>query len=336
MSKINKTLVIDIVYNFDEVEDTEDRELLVYQDTIKTAKEIATALESVGHMVNLVPVSVDNIDNILSKLKGDIVFNQAEEDVTGYKVLEWLEEHNKPVTGVDSAGFALSWDKSKTKELLVRAGVPTPKYFTIDLNKESLPDDLSYPLFVKAADDHGSVSITENSMVKNRKQLIVQIKWVKKTIGGASLVEGYIDGRELGVTVLGNGEDLKILPIKEIMFGKEFLNKPKVVTYDAKWLDKSDDYAGTLSMVCPAKLSGIETKAIDTAIRKSCRALNVRDYARFDIRLKNNVPYVVDYNANPAIGPNDASSLPAKEFGLSYPEFLNAIVMVALKRFVKG
>ena len=123
-----------------------------------------------------------------------------------------------------------------------------------------------------------------------------------------------------------------ILPIKEILFGDEFDGRPKVVTYKAKWDVSSEDYSGTTKMSCPAVLTEQEGRAIEDAVRKSCKALMVRDYARFDIRLKDGVPYVIDYNANPAIGSRDASGLPAKVFGLSYPEFIQAIVAVALKR----
>jgi D-alanine-D-alanine ligase len=132
--------------------------------------------------------------------------------------------------------------------------------------------------------------------------------------------------------VLGNGEQLLVLPIKEVLFGDQFKNKAKVVTYKSKWDSKSEDWAGTLGMACPAVLTAEEQVAVEEVVKKSVKALRVRDYARFDIRLKEGVPFVIDYNANPALGEKDASGLPAKKFGLSYPEFIQSIVSVALQR----
>ena len=107
---------------------------------------------------------------------------------------------------------------------------------------------------------------------------------------------------------------------------------PKIITYKAKWDLGSFEYLGSNVMDCPALLEEHELVAIENAVRKSCIALEVRDYARFDVRMRKGVPYIIDYNANPAIGSKDASALPAKRFGLSYSEFIGAIVAVAAQR----
>lgn len=328
---LNTKLKIDIIYDFIDLEENE-REQSAGQDTVDTALELEVALKSLGHEVKMRAIKSGNYSVQLDELKGDVVFNQVEEDVLGFKVLEHLEKMNKIVTGVDSMGFKLSWDKVRVKDMLIDEGVPTPKYIVCELDSEIVIGDMKFPLFVKAADDHGSLSITEHSLVHNHEELRAQVAWVKKEIGGPALVEEYVEGRELGVSVLGNGKDMVILPVKEILFGKEFENKPKVITYEAKWDTKSADYTGTTLMSCPAVLSKSENLEIEKAIRDSCVALKVQDYARFDIRLKDGIPYVIDYNANPAIGSKDASGLPAKKFGLTYPEFIQAIIAVAMKR----
>lgn len=329
---LTRPYTIDLIFDVTEDDEADERELAAGQDTMETANEIVKALKLMGHRVNLVAVNEENYKKILPELEGEVVFNQVEEDELGVEVLKELERLGKIATGVDSEGFALSWDKSKIKELLIEADVPTPKYFVVKEGEEVVNPGLEYPLFVKAADDHGSLSINENSLVKNEKELQDQVAWIMETIGGGALVEEYIDGRELGVTVLGNGEKMEVLPAKEIIFGEEFVDKPQIVTYEAKWETKSADYAGTSKMACPAELTQAEREVIDMAVRKSSEVLKVQDYARFDIRLRDGVPYIIDYNANPAIGPHDASALPAKVFGLSYPEMIAAIVAVAVGR----
>jgi len=233
---------------------------------------------------------------------------------------------------VDSIGFKLSWLKSDVKRMLVKANVPTPRYCVIKTDQKYDTNDLKYPLLVKAADDHGSLSVTRDSVVTNEKELIQQAHWIQKTIGGDSLVEEYIDGRELAVTVMGNGDDTLLLPVSETIFGKEFADRPKIVTYEGKWVRDSEDYAGADDVQCPALLSLAQQQVIDQTVLESCRALHVRDYARFDIRLKGNIPYIIDYNANPGVGFEAPSRIPAEIFGLTYPEFIAAIVAVALRR----
>ena len=70
-----------------------------------------------------------------------------------------------------------------------------------------------------------------------------------------ALIEEYIDGRELNISVLGNDDPL-VLPISEIIF--DFQYEPKIVDYASKWFKESEEYAGAKPM-CPANLDD-ETK----------------------------------------------------------------------------
>ncbi len=331
---LDKKLKVDLIYDFFEEDEDNEKESKAAQDTVNIAMELVKALEDMGHIVTTTAIKKEIMREQLGSLTGDVVFNLVEEDILGFEVLKYLEELKKIVTGVDSVGYKLSWDKGRTKELLIEAGVSTPKFVVIKPDEEMKIEGLTFPLFVKAADDHGSLSINQKSKVNNREELVSQVKWVKDNIGGPALVEEYIEGRELGVTVLGNDEKMVLLPIKEILFGKEFEGKVKVVTYDGKWNSESSDYAGLMSMDCPALLEEEESAEIEKMVRKSCLALGVRDYVRFDIRLRDGVPYIIDYNANPALGSEDASGLPVKRFGMTYPEFISAIVAVAVARDV--
>jgi D-alanine-D-alanine ligase len=324
---------IDIIYDPEDPSEDNYREASASADTEQTANQIFKALKSKGHKVTLTAIDHDNYKETISNLSSDIIFNQVEEDELGFDVLKFIEKIEKKVTGVGSTGYKLSWNKVKIKEKLVKANIPTPNYLVVKPGDKIDLKDLKYPLFVKATDDHGSLSVNEKSCVKNEEELIQQVAWIKNEIGDDSLVEEYVDGRELGVTLIGNGHGTIILPVKEILFGEQFLNRPKVVTYEAKWAPDSKDYLGTTSMSCPAKLSHKEMKAIEKAVLNAFKTLLCRDYVRFDIRLKNDVPYIIDYNANPGIGINDASSLPAKVYGLTYPNFIEKIVTVAIERY---
>src|SRR5258706_12749995 len=103
--------VIDLIYDAPDPDETNEREATAGQETLEVANQIYKALEAQGHTVKLFPIDKNSYKQVISNLKGDIVFNQVEEDVLGFEVLKLLEQLGKPVTGVDSVGFALSWQK---------------------------------------------------------------------------------------------------------------------------------------------------------------------------------------------------------------------------------
>lgn len=278
----SKPRSVDLIYDTDdEVISTNERESTAGQDTVNIANELFEALMSSGYKVNLFPITSKNYIETVTNLKSDIVFNQIEEDILGFKVLQLLEKLGKPTTGIGSVGYKISWQKDKVKEILMKKNIPTPKYFITNPRKKLNIKNLHYPLFVKAADDHGSLSITNNSYVTNKSELVKQIKWIKETIGGNSLVEEHIDGRELSVTVLGNDNNSIILPIKEITFKRDKTNKPKIVTYNIKWKENSADW-NTTKDICPAQLKSTEVRAIEKVVLDASHALGARDYTRFE------------------------------------------------------
>src|SRR3989344_7742068 len=112
---LDKFISIDILYDEADSDEDNERELSAGEDTIKTANELNKALTSLGHSARLFPVNENNLEEIIKNLQGDMVFNQVESDELGFKVLLALEKLNKPVTGVDSGGYIMSWDKAKVK-----------------------------------------------------------------------------------------------------------------------------------------------------------------------------------------------------------------------------
>src|SRR5687767_10861010 len=175
---LDKPISVDIIYDLYEPEEDDDpREVSAVEDTIKTAKQLQAALISKGHTVSITAVGHQDYQDILPNVSGDIVFNQVEEDELGFKVLSLLESLKKPVTGVDSSGWTLSWNKELIKETLINKHIPTPKHFILN-ETSTIKTNLNYPLFVKAANDHGSLSINQNSVVNDKQQLISQVNWI--------------------------------------------------------------------------------------------------------------------------------------------------------------
>jgi D-alanine-D-alanine ligase and related ATP-grasp enzymes len=186
-------------------------------------------------------------------------------------------------------------------------------------------------MIVKPLREDASIGIENSSVVCDIESLRQRVAFVVKTYNQPALVEEYIEGRELNVAIIGN-ERPTILPISEIDFSKLPPNYPKIVTYNAKWVEGTAEYIGTVG-TCPAKLtSGVEQRVRDIA-RQAYMLMEIRDYARVDIRLNaSNTPYVLEVNPNPDISRDTGFARSARAAGMTFEDMLAKIIETALER----
>ncbi len=97
---------------------------------------------------------------------------------------------------------------------------------------ENITDCLHFPLIVKPLHEDASIGITIDSVVFSEKQLQDRVAWIIETFHEYALVEQYIDGREINVSIIGNGNDIDVLPVSEILFDFP-AGMPKIVGYEA-------------------------------------------------------------------------------------------------------
>ena len=108
-------------------------------------------------------------------------------------------------TGAAPLSLGLTQDKVRTKDLLMRHGLPTPKYILVKMG-EHFPKtrDLAYPLIVKPRFEDASLGITLDSIVESESSLKKRIQYIHDTYRQGALVEEFIEGREINAAVLGN------------------------------------------------------------------------------------------------------------------------------------
>ncbi len=273
----------------------------------------------------------------LTRESFDFVFNLCEGiegDVQGEALIPALLDIIKiPYTGSDSLTLGLCIDKIKTKHLLIANNIPTPDYQVFYNSSQKLNSGLTFPLIVKPAHEDASVGITVDSVVNNEPALFKRIEFIIKNYRETALVEEYIDGRELNVSILGNGNSIEVLPISEIVFDFNE-NAPNIVSYEAKWLMESEMFQKTYG-VCPANLpADIELNIKKIAI-DAYKITGCRDYARVDFRMEKNVPYVLEVNPNPGINIDSGFVRSASAEGLSYNGLIKKILSTAVKRCQK-
>ncbi len=306
-------------------------------DTQETIDAVARAL-SLYHEITLVEAD----ENAYDRLRDggfDIVFNIAE-GMNGVsreaQIPAMLEFLGMPYTGSDPLTLATCLDKSRTKEILSYHEIPTSRFVVADSFEEARKASLRYPLFVKPLHEGSSKGIYNSSYVENLDALQKEVERIKNDYEQPALVEEYLPGREFTVALLGNGNELKVLPPVEITFDSLPSEALPVYSYEAKWLwDTKDSPIEVFK--CPAPIDNSLNAKIEDVCRKTFEVLKCRDWTRIDVRLDAlGEPNVIEVNPLPGIlpDPEEHSCFPmaSRAAGLNYDQMMNAVLNAALKR----
>jgi len=304
------------------------------EEVISCSTVLGHALIEVGYPTVFVPIADDDIAKHLHSFDPSehIIFNWCE-SLPGLRHSEWLvakrlEMLGFTFTGADSDALALAQDKFKVKSLLDQAGIPTPAWHIF--HRDEPVSWESFPAIVKPMNEHCSAGITRDSVVLNPGELRQRIPFILDTYDQPAMVESFIDGREFHVSVWGN-EKLIVLPVAEMDFSFFSDVKDRLCTYDAKFIPGSDPYE-KIETRLPAALSAGEQQALEKVCCDAYRVLGCRDYARMDIRLQDNIFYVLDVNPNADISQEASMACAAEVAGCSYGQMGSMIVRLAARR----
>lgn len=311
-----------------------------HDEVVDQVKEVLTDL---NYSVTLLPVnqSIERITNGIKQEKPDLVFNLCEtfrnNDRFESNVTALLEMLKVPFTGSAPSGLFLSNDKHISKKIFDFHRIPYADFFVVRVGQDvAVPRGFTYPLFVKPVREDASIGIDDNSVANDYESLVKKVKELHETLGGDVMVEEFIDGREFYVSVLGDDGDARPLSIVELDFSKWPSGKPKIYSNKAKIDEKSEEFKkidfnygqdlkNTLS-------EEVQKKMGDLAV-KVARALDVRDYARIDMRMdKDGKIYVLEANLNPYLADGDILAMSAKSSGMNYSQLIEGIVLSALAR----
>ncbi|MDX8496508.1 ATP-grasp domain-containing protein [Mesorhizobium sp. VK22B] len=252
-----------------------------------------------------------------------IVFNWALGGIQGEcrytHVPAMLEMAGVPYTGSGPLAFALGADKVVTKMLIRDRGVPTPNFQVMHRGTESA-GDLRFPVVVKPRYEGGSLGL---QLVHEPAQLKQAVEMIVTQYAQNALVEEYIEGREICVALLGNGEP-EVLPLVEQDFGDR---ETRLMTWDMKY------GPAAVPKICPAQIeSGLATVLRDISIA-TFRACHSRDYARVDLRLdRSGQPFVLEINS-PCLSTSSSYVSAATTAGYSFSSLVNRILNVAHTRY---
>ncbi len=303
-----------------------------------TESDVHKALLKNGHEVRLLGLFND-IGILLEEVresKPDIIFNLADvfKQKTFYdkNIAGVLELLGIPYTGASSMSLFICGDKALTKKILSFHRIKVPRFYTFCRNRKIwLPKRLRLPLVVKPISEEASRGISQASIIDNQDALIERVKFIHESMKSDAIVEEYIEGRELYVSVIGN-KRVKVLPFTEMKFGKFCEDEPRIVTYKAKW-DYDYRQKWGIKNVYAGRLPNGLGEQIKDVCKRAYRALNMECYARFDIRVGSNAKiYIIEANANPCLDQYDEVGQAAEKGDIPYDKLIQKIIDLGLRR----
>jgi D-alanine-D-alanine ligase len=337
-----------VIHNRDfDLSDVCDLAVASRADVENAARDVSGALRSRGHEVALEVVAgqggarAESLGRVVDRIaarRPDLVFNLCESlggDSRHEIVLPaLLDLAGLPYTGSGPLALGLALRKDRCKHLLRVHGVPTPPGITIARVGELLAPELTtlgYPLIVKPTREDASVGIDRFSVVHDGAQLRKKVVDLLERFRQPILVERFIPGREIYVSLLGN-DPVAPVGMHEIDFSTLPRDLPRIVSYRGKWQTASAEYRGTRPVRAEG-LSHAERAALESAACAAFAALGLCDYARVDIRLaEDGTPYVIDVNPNCDLSDGAGVSRAAGFSGVGYAELIERICHTALAR----
>jgi len=312
------------------------RDMQAEWDAPETIAAVKSALEE-RHEVILVDAGEDAYA-ALEKTRPDIVFNMAEGASGPCRegFIPSILDHLKiPYTASDPLTLNICLDKSRTKEILAYYGLPTSRFRVVSENNFSF-NSLHYPLMVKPLYEGSSIGIRNDSLVKTRQEMRERVLWLLNNYHEPALVEEFLPGREFTVSIIGNGNEARALPIVEILFDSLPEGVNPIYSYEAKWI--WDQNSNPLKIFeCPASLSAELKAEIESICLRAYSILRCRDWCRIDVRLDaSGRPHILELNPLPGVLPRveDNSCFPkaARAAGMSYSQLITTVLDIACKR----
>ena len=298
----------------------------------KTDYDVVTALEELGHEARTLGAinDVASVRKTLQEWKPHIVFNLLEEfRGEGFYVpylLGYLQLARQPFTGCNPSSLLLADNKSMTKKILRYHRIPVPDFAVFPLGRKiRRPKRLSFPLIVKSTIEHGSVGISQASIVNSDEKLEERVHFVHTNIQTGAVAEQYIEGRELYVGVLGNRR-LETFPIWEMVFENLPEGTVPIATAKVKW-DSEYQQRGGIKTGAAKDLPDDAKNRLRRISKRVYRILGLNGYARMDFRLtEDGKVYLLEPNPNPDLAYDDEFASAAKAAGMDYEALIQRIL----------
>lgn len=289
--------------------------------SLRTGKAVLTALVGKGYDVEAIDVGTDLPFQLRDK-KIEVAFialhGKMGEDGAVQGLLEVMRI---PYSHSGVLASSMAMDKIASKRMYEHAKLPTPAWTIFHapvepLSAVDLPANVPVPFVVKPATAGSTIGIT---VVKDadRAGYATALNTAAR-YDRAIVVEQFIEGTEITVSVLGGGASpTRALPVIQIVPPEGFFD------FDAKYQYTK----GKTQYLCPAP---IDPRIADAASRISVEAhdvLGCEGVTRSDLIVdREGTPWLLETNTIPGMTETSLVPKAAKVAGLEFPELVETIL----------
>lgn len=232
-----------------------------------------------------------------------------------------------PYVGCDARASRLAWDKPTAKSMLREAGIPTPDWVALPHDRfselgavavlERIIDRLGLPLMVKPAQGGSGLGA---AVVREEGALPAAMVGCF-AYDSTALVERYVPGTDVAVSVVDLGSGPQAMPAVEIV------PRNGVYDYAARYT------AGLTTWHTPARLAPEVAASVAAAALAAHHALGLRDLSRVDLIVDaEGQPHVLGVNVSPGMTETSLLPLAIQAEGLDFGKMLATLVGRAVSR----
>ncbi|SEJ57837.1 D-alanine--D-alanine ligase family protein [Demequina mangrovi] len=294
--------------------------------SIRSGRRVMEALRTTVDKVTMVDVDTELIPTLRH---GDIdvvwplVHGATGEDGSLQALLELV---GVPFVGTASPSARVAWNKAVSKAVMARSGISTPDHVTLpqslfrEVGAEQVLDTVvarfGLPVVVKPVRGGSALGV---SIVHDRGDLARAMVHCF-AYGDTALVEKHIPGTEVAMSVLGTGDDARVLPAVETVTDGAY-------DYDARY------NPGRVEYFAPARLTESQAAEAATTALAVHRSMDLRDLSRIDLILdETGVAQVIDINITPGMTETSLFPQAAEAAGLDLGRVYREVVDTAAAR----
>lgn len=295
--------------------------------SLRSGRRVLDALRTVGVEAEMRDADVALLPSLIHD-PPDVVFialhGSTGEDGSLRGVLELCDV---PYIGPDARAARLAWDKPSAKAVLREHGIATPDWVALphdrfsELGAVALLDRvvarLSLPLMVKPAQGGSGLGSTVVRDATTLPAAMVGCFAYDQT----ALIERYVEGVDVAVSILDLGEGPVALPPVEIVPSNG------VYDYAARYT------AGITTWHTPARLSAEVTESVVSTALLAHKALGLRDLSRVDLIVsEDGTSTVLEVNVSPGMTETSLLPMAVQAAGLDLGEAIARIAGRAASR----
>jgi D-alanine-D-alanine ligase len=265
-------------------------------------------------------INKDDFSCIINQkhIKFDCIFNAIHGNPgENGMILSYLELLNIPHTSAPFYQMALTFNKRDTLSVVKEYGIRTAKSIYLNkgdvINTEEIIKKVGLPCFIKPNNAGSSYGI---SKAYSEEEIFIGILKAYNE-DSAILIESFLEGTEVSVGVIQYQNEVKVLPITEIVSENDFFD------YEAKYEGKSQE-------ITPARISEEQKNRVEEVAKKVYKSLNMSGFTRAEYIFVNDEPHFLEINTVPGLTEESILPQQVQEAGISLAQLFENAIQMAL------